>query len=69
MFGDDLNATVMIERVGFGTAFGRAREGFLERLGGLTRGKRKHGWSRNGQRRQRGSMSLEKREKRVVRLI
>ena len=29
MLGDDLNATVMTERVGFGTGFGRAREGVL----------------------------------------
>ena len=27
MLGDDLNATVMTERAGFGTGFGRASEG------------------------------------------
>ena len=27
MFGDDLNATVMVERFGFGAVFGRAQEG------------------------------------------
>ena len=50
-------------------SFGHAHEGaasWQERLGGLTRGKCKHGWSRNGQRRQRGLMSSENWEKRVV---
>ena len=61
MFGDDSDPTVTTERVGFGTTFGRAHEGVCgcaERLGGLTRGKRKHGWSRNGQRKQGGTRQL-----------
>ena len=55
MFGDDPNSSVTIARVGYREVFGRTQEGVggcAERLGGLTRGKRKHGWSRNGQRKQ-----------------
>ena len=41
MFGDDLNPTVMTERVRFGVGFGHTQEGVdgcAERLGGQTRG-------------------------------
>ena len=54
MFGDDPNPMVMTGRFGFG-AVSDVRKGVggcAERLGGLTRGKHKHGWSRNGQRKQ-----------------
>ena len=55
MFGDDSDPTVTTERVGSGQLSGahtRGVCGCAARLGGLTRGKRKHGWSRNGQRKQ-----------------
>ena len=62
MLGDDLNATVMTERVGFGTGFVRAREGVLctvHRDSGLARGKNEEqAWSRNGQRKQGGTRQL-----------
>ena len=57
MFGDDLNATVMTERVGFGEFRTRARgRCTIQRDSGL--GKRENeeqSWSRNGQRKQGGN--------------
>ena len=52
MFGDDPDPLVTTARVVYREVFGRMQEGVggcAERLGGLTRGKRKHGWSRKGQ--------------------
>ena len=59
MFGDDLNPTVMTERVGSGRSFGHVREGaasWQERLGGHGQeGSEKPDWPRNGQRKQGGN--------------
>ena len=61
MFGDDPDPLVTTARVVYREVFGRMQEGVggcTERLGGTTRGKHKHGWSRNGQRKQGVSRKL-----------
>ena len=60
MFGDDSDTTTTTARVGFWEV-SDAREGaasWQERLGGRTKGKRKHGWSRGGQQKQGGTRQL-----------
>ena len=62
MSGDDPEPTVMTSSVRIRVSFGPAQEGgggCAERLGGLTRGKHKHGWSRNGQRKQGVTQQLQ----------
>ena len=58
MFGDDLNPSVMTERFRFGAVSDmhtRGAASWQERLGGRTKGKRKHGWTQGGQQKQGGT--------------
>ena len=68
MLGDDLNATVTTERFGFGAVFGHAQEGVgacAERLGGLTRGKRKQRqWSLTKGHGDKGVLLVSEKERR-----
>ena len=71
MIGDDPDPLAMTARVGFGRGFGRARgvEYCGERLSCQMRGTRKTWLVSERSTKARGLMSLEKREKRAVRLI
>ena len=59
MFGDDPDPTVMTERVGFGTGFGRARKGVLCIVQRGSDGRTtKNGWIEKRQRRRGGTRQL-----------